>query len=111
VAADAIGLEIDHVPDRLPSSSEIDREALETAFKELPEDFRLVLLMFYFEELSYQEIAAQLELPLGTVMSRLSRAKGHLRTKLAPPAEEPAKPLARRPMNGTVKSISAKAVR
>jgi len=111
VAADSIGLEIDNVPDRMPTASDIDREALETAFKELPDDFRLVLLMFYFEELSYQEIAAQLELPLGTVMSRLARAKGHLRTKLAPPADEPATPLARRPLNGAVKSIPVKAVR
>ena len=38
--------------------------------------------MFYFEELSYQEIAEQLEIPIGTVMSRLSRAKGHLRRRL-----------------------------
>lgn len=38
--------------------------------------------MFYFEERSYREIADQLQLPVGTVMSRLSRAKAQLRKKL-----------------------------
>ena len=62
----------------------IDREELAAALDELPDEFRLVLLMFYFEELSYQRIAEQLEIPIGTVMSRLSRAKEHLRRRLAP---------------------------
>jgi RNA polymerase sigma-70 factor (ECF subfamily) len=39
--------------------------------------------MFYFEECSYRDIALRLGLPMGTVMSRLSRAKGHLRNRLA----------------------------
>jgi RNA polymerase sigma-70 factor (ECF subfamily) len=60
----------------------IDGERLQAALNELPDEFRLVLVMFYFEELSYREIAARLELPTGTVMSRLSRAKGHLRLRL-----------------------------
>src|SRR5262245_38569751 len=63
---------------------EIDREQLSAALAELPDEFRIVVLMFYFEELSYQEIAKELEIPIGTVMSRLSRAKSHLRRRLAP---------------------------
>ena len=84
VPAQAIDLDVDQVADETSDEGEIDREQLAAALAELPEEFRLVVLMFYFEELSYQEIAGQLEIPMGTVMSRLSRAKGHLRKKLAP---------------------------
>lgn len=52
------------------------------ALEQLPEDFRLVLLMYYFEELSYAQIAEQLTIPIGTVMSRLSRGKTHLKMAL-----------------------------
>ena len=71
----------------------IDREELAAALGELPDEFRLVLLMFYFEELSYQQISEQLKIPIGTVMSRLSRAKEHLRRRLGPEHEN-------RQMNG-----------
>jgi RNA polymerase sigma-70 factor (ECF subfamily) len=64
---------------------EIDEEQLQAALARLPEEFRVVVLMFYFEELSYREIAEELTLPVGTVMSRLSRAKGHLRHILLTP--------------------------
>lgn len=63
--------------------SNLDSEALQTALNELPVEFRWPLVLFYFHELSYQEIAAELSLPLGTVMSRLSRGKQHLRRLLA----------------------------
>jgi RNA polymerase sigma-70 factor, ECF subfamily len=43
------------------------------------------LVLFYFQELSYREIAEALELPLGTVMSRLSRARQLLHESLARP--------------------------
>lgn len=80
--AGALNIAVEEFAGPTPESDEVDRERLAQALAELPEDFRVVLLMFYFEELSYQEIAAQLEIPLGTVMSRLSRAKGHLRRRL-----------------------------
>jgi RNA polymerase sigma-70 factor (ECF subfamily) len=60
-----------------------DQSTLQSALQELPESFRLVLLMFYFEELSYRQIAEQLQVPVGTVMSRLARGKEHLRVRLA----------------------------
>lgn len=60
-----------------------DEERLQETLAELPDDYRVVVLMFYFEELSYREIAEHLRLPIGTVMSRLSRAKAQLRIKLA----------------------------
>lgn len=68
------------------SDAWIDREALQFALSDMPDEFKLVVLMFYFEDLSYKDIAAQLEIPIGTVMSRLSRGKAHLRRCLAEPA-------------------------
>jgi RNA polymerase sigma-70 factor (ECF subfamily) len=44
----------------------------------LPEDFRLPLVLYYLQDCSYREIAAIAGVPLGTVMSRLSRGKKRL---------------------------------
>ncbi|HUQ73024.1 MAG TPA: RNA polymerase sigma factor [Planctomycetaceae bacterium] len=67
-----------------PSPPEdIDEAALQTALGELPEEFRTPVVLFYFEGFSYKDIAGQLQVPLGTVMSRLSRAKAHLREALS----------------------------
>ena len=84
--ASAAQLEIDveAVADDAPQAAEIDREQLQAAVDALSDDFKIVLLMFYFEDRSYREIAAELSLPIGTVMSRLSRAKRQLRGRLLP---------------------------
>ncbi|MEE3371814.1 MAG: sigma-70 family RNA polymerase sigma factor [Planctomycetota bacterium] len=82
--ATGMAMEIDDIPQDVPGGDGIDRERLQQAINELPETFRLVLLMYYFEECSYKEIAAQLEIEIGTVMSRLSRAKARLRYQLIP---------------------------
>jgi RNA polymerase sigma-70 factor (ECF subfamily) len=92
IPAQDVDLVVEHVADKTPEVNEIDREELAAALAELPEEFRLVLLMFYFENLPYQEIAEQLDIPIGTVMSRLSRAKGHLRRRLAPAEATDSKP-------------------
>jgi RNA polymerase sigma-70 factor (ECF subfamily) len=65
------------------ASGAIDQEDLRLALQDLPEDYRLVVLMFYFDELSYKEIAEQMGTPIGTVMSRLARAKARLRERLS----------------------------
>jgi RNA polymerase sigma-70 factor, ECF subfamily len=65
-----------------PPRKGADRDQLQDALDQLPDIFRLVVVMFYFEECSYREIAERLEMPIGTVMSRLARAKGHLRSIL-----------------------------
>ena len=78
-----VPFDVDNLPaDDVSDRWEIDRELLQTAIDELPDEFKLVLLSFYFENRSYREIAAEFELPLGTVMSRLARAKSHLRSRL-----------------------------
>lgn len=87
VAVASLELDVDDVPEhrvgeQLLVDQRLDRDELQTALSELPDEFRIVVLMFYFEELSYQEIATRLELPIGTIMSRLSRAKGRLRHRL-----------------------------
>ena len=61
---------------------EIDQEALQQALNDLPEEFRTPVILFYFEEFSYRQIAEQMLIPLGTVMSRLARGKAHLRARL-----------------------------
>src|SRR4051794_6658635 len=70
-------------PDRGPPT-EVDPAALQEALADLDEKFRTPLILFYFEEFSYKDIADQLDLPIGTVMSRLARAKAYLRVKLTP---------------------------
>jgi RNA polymerase sigma-70 factor (ECF subfamily) len=52
------------------------------AVDRLPPDYRSILLLVSVEDLSYAEAAKVLEIPLGTVMSRLSRAREQLRTVL-----------------------------
>ena len=53
-------------------------EAVDTALREIPESFRAVVLLVDVEELSYEEAAAVLGCPVGTVRSRLSRGRSLL---------------------------------
>ncbi len=59
-----------------------DREALEQALRQLPSPLLEVVLLCDVEEMKYREIAAVLEIPLGTVMSRIARARAALRISL-----------------------------
>jgi RNA polymerase sigma-70 factor (ECF subfamily) len=74
---------VDHTPG--PESQLIHNEqaaSVREAVQSLPEASRAVLILREFEQLSYQEIADVLDIPLGTVMSRLNYARKTLRTKL-----------------------------
>jgi len=81
-----VSIDLDHLPDETPADDaaigEIDPEMLQQALDGLSDAARVILGMFYFEDFSYKEIAEQLELPIGTVMSRLARAKADLRSRL-----------------------------
>jgi len=60
-----------------------DAELMKNAMNELPAEFREILTLRHQEELSYQEIGEMLKIPVGTVMSRLARARAKLREYLA----------------------------
>ena len=59
-----------------------DRAALERAMENLPRPLLEVILLSDVEELKYREIAVVLEIPMGTVMSRIARARAQLRKEL-----------------------------
>jgi RNA polymerase sigma-70 factor, ECF subfamily len=59
-----------------------DAQAVNSAVRALPPEFREVVVLRELEELSYKEIASALEIPIGTVMSRLARGRRLLATAL-----------------------------
>ncbi len=63
-------------------------EPIEDALRALPEEYRSVLLLAVVEGFSYREIAATLNCPMGTVMSRLHRARKHMKSRLLNYARE-----------------------
>jgi RNA polymerase sigma factor (sigma-70 family) len=65
-----------------PPQDGIEVPRVGAALSRLDRDQRDVLLLYAWEELSYEEIAAALEIPVGTVRSRLARARGRLRSVL-----------------------------
>ncbi len=81
VTASDTEIEIGEIPE-CGVIEDFDAEVLQIAINDLPDDFKLVVLMYYFDELSYKEIAAEIDIPIGTVMSRLARAKAALRNRL-----------------------------
>ena len=66
----------------------LTRRAFTEALERLDPEHRAVLLLRVLEERTYEEIAAILELPAGTVMSRLSRARSKLRERMGEPAAQ-----------------------
>jgi RNA polymerase sigma-70 factor (ECF subfamily) len=63
------------------SAAQDERRALERLVAALPEEHRTVLLLREMEDMSYREISAVTQVPIGTVMSRLARARAALRVK------------------------------
>ena len=72
----------------VPTPDTLTAEAVKAAFDHLPGNFRTLVLLVDVEGLTYREAAEALSVPLGTVMSRLSRARRLLRVELARHAPE-----------------------
>ena len=87
--------EISEVEHELPieeneSGRQLDAQRAVSLLKELDETFRAPLTLFYLQQHSYKEIAEVLDVPIGTVMSRISRGKEQLRKKMSTePASAP----------------------
>ena len=73
--------------DRAAPSDRLEIRDLDTALRKLPDEQREVLLLVGLEQLSYDETARTLGIPIGTVMSRLSRARERLRRLMGGPAD------------------------
>ena len=86
-------LDLDEVQDRLPGTPSRSDDALdlERCLQRLPTDQRAVLLLVAMEDMSYEDTARILDIPVGTAMSRLSRARTRLRVLMdREPAPGPA---------------------
>lgn len=60
-------------------AKKVEESQIQEIVKNLPEKYKTPILLFYMEDMSYQEISEYLQVPVGTVMSRLSRAKDMLK--------------------------------
>ena len=94
-------VEMESVIHELPSvppdgEAAADGSTVKAALSRVAEPYRAALLLFYLEDHSYAEIAEILDVPVGTVMSRISRGKALLRELLADPAggRQPGEPCA-----------------
>lgn len=63
-------------------STGLELRDIETVLRTLPDEQREILLLVALEELSYDEVAQTLNIPIGTVMSRLSRAREKMRANM-----------------------------
>jgi RNA polymerase sigma-70 factor (ECF subfamily) len=81
--SDPLGDEMPELSQRGTQSDALLVRDLDRAIARLPADQRAVLLLVTLEEMSYEEVARTLGIPIGTVMSRLSRAREKLRALMS----------------------------
>jgi RNA polymerase sigma-70 factor (ECF subfamily) len=74
--------ELPELPDRARQADRLEVRDLDRLLQRLPPDLREVLLLVGVEEMRYQSVADMLGIPIGTVMSRLSRARERMRAEL-----------------------------
>ena len=83
-----ISVDLDTVEHRLEAPSAphdittLAGQDLEAALRQLPDDYRIAVVLAFVEGFSYREIASIMDCPIGTVMSRISRARRRLRELL-----------------------------
>jgi RNA polymerase sigma-70 factor (ECF subfamily) len=75
---------IDRLTPEISLTRLADRAVLQSAMEKLPPLLLEVILLCDVEEMKYKEIAGMLDIPIGTVMSRIARARAHLRQSLQP---------------------------
>jgi RNA polymerase sigma-70 factor (ECF subfamily) len=90
--SDEAAAELSHKPDPGPTPEEelfrkADIDRVRSAIEAIPEPFRETIVLRDLEDLSYAEIGEVTGVPVGTVMSRLSRARAMLAKELLPPAK------------------------
>ena len=85
---DTLEDEMPELAQRAPQGDALLVRDLDRAIGRLPAEQRAVLLLVTLEEMSYEEVARTLGIPIGTVMSRLSRARKRLQAALAASGKE-----------------------
>ena len=60
----------------------LSREKVQQVLRLIPEKFQSPLILYYMDELTYQEISEYLDIPIGTVMSRLARGKKYMKAEM-----------------------------
>ena len=88
---DSAGDDLPEMPQRPQQADALEVRDLDRLLQRLPPEQREVLLLVSVEELSYQEVATVVGVPIGTVMSRLSRARARLRDEIAASGSSPDK--------------------
>ena len=73
---------VEHVDVASAYERKIEADKIQNLLSELPEKYQSPILLYYISEMTYQEISETLDLPIGTVMSRLSRGKQMLKKKI-----------------------------
>jgi RNA polymerase sigma-70 factor (ECF subfamily) len=83
-SSEPIDESVEDLPNVSPDCAErVDSQTLLRMLGEMPSEFRAALVLYYMEDLSYKEIAEVLAVPLGTVQSRIARAKVQLLRRLS----------------------------
>lgn len=79
---DSAGDDVPDIPQRPLQTDALEVRDLDRLLRQLPPEHREVLLLVGVEEMRYQDVAVALGVPIGTVMSRLSRARARLREEM-----------------------------